>query len=636
MLSSTAFRRVILAALVAAAPLMSAVVQAQIITTVAGSSNVGFAGDGGPATSASLDRPTGMAVDSAGNIYIADHYNHRIRKVDTSGIITTVVGNGAAGYGGDGGPATSASLNHPYSVVVDGNGNLFIADVYNHRIRKVDTSGIITTVAGNGVEGYSNDGGAATSTSLFYPYGVAVDGTGNIYIVDHYSNRIRKVNAAGVITTVAGNGAANSSGDGGPATSASLDGPYAMALDSAGNLYIAELQGLRIRKVNASGIISTVAGNGLLGYTGDGGPATSARMRQPYGVAVDGTGILYFSDYYSNYIRKVDTGGIITTVAGNGSTGIHGDGGPALGAGFRPEGVAVDGAGNLYIADAANRRIRKVSYPTIPAAPIIGTAMAGNAEASVAFTPASDGGSPILDFTATCTSAGPPGSFQATGTSSPIAVIGLTNGVAHTCTVVARNAIGSSAASITSNSVTPQAPQSINFNQPADRTFGETPFNVSAIGGASGNPVTFGSQSAGVCTTSGTNGSTVTLVAAGSCTLRASQAGNAGFSAAPDVEQTFTINPASQTIVFGTLPDRLRTDASFTVSATGGASGNLVTFIATTAGICTSGGVNGATISLTGAVGVCAPCAQARRAMATISPQSMSTAHSMYLQHPRP
>jgi sugar lactone lactonase YvrE len=310
---------------------------------------------------ATLSYPSGIYVDSAGNLYIADTYNHLIRRVDTSGVITTVAGDGSYGYSGDNGPATSASLYYPTSVAVDSAGNLYIADIDNNRIRKVDTGGVITTVAGNGIQGYSGDNGPATSANLNLPCGVAVDGLGNLYIADYYNDRIRKVDTSGIITTVAGNGLRDYIGDNGPATSASLFDPMSVVVDSAGNLYVADTWHNRIRKVDTGGVITTVAGNGIQGYSGDNGPATSANLKQPFGVAVDSVGNLYIADFNNNRIRMVDTNGIITTVAGDGSYGYSGDNGPAILASlFSPNGVAVDSAGNIYIADTSNQCIRKV------------------------------------------------------------------------------------------------------------------------------------------------------------------------------------------------------------------------------------------------------------------------------------
>ena len=334
------------------------------ITTVAGAGTEGFGGDGGPATAAQLYRPAGVALDGAGNLYIADFGNNRIRKVDAAGVISTVAGAGSTGesgggFGGDGGPAVAARLYLPRGVALDGAGNLYIADLLNHRIRKVDAAGVISTVAGAGSTGesgggFGGDGGPAVAARLNFPVGVAVDGSGNLYIADTDNDRIRKVDAAGVISTVAGGGYG---GDGGPAVAAQLDWPFDVALDGAGNLYIADWLHNRIRKVDAAGVISTVAGGGS--SLGDGGPATAAQLNFPEGVAPDGAGNLYIADTYNNRIRKVDAAGVISTVAGGGSS--LGDGGPATAARLNfPVGVALDGSGNLYIADTDNNRIRKV------------------------------------------------------------------------------------------------------------------------------------------------------------------------------------------------------------------------------------------------------------------------------------
>ncbi len=335
-----------------------------IITTVAGTGAGAYSGDGGPATSAYLSLPTGVAVDGAGNLYIADTWNHRIRRVDRSGTITTVAGTGEDGGSGDGGPAVQAQMRFPEGVAVDAAGILYIADIGNHRIRRVDTRGVITTVAGTGARGYSGDGGTATSAYLSLPTGVAVDGAGNLYIADSDNQCIRRVDTQGVIVTVAGTGSRGYSGDGGSATGASLDSPTGVAVDGAGNLYIADSNNDRIRRVDARRTIITVAGGG---YSGDNGPAIQAQLDNPFGVAVDGAGNLYIADKKNDRIRRVDARGIITTVAGSsevgfgGGGGFSGDGGPAVQAQLsRPQGVAVDSTGNLYIADNGNHRIRRV------------------------------------------------------------------------------------------------------------------------------------------------------------------------------------------------------------------------------------------------------------------------------------
>lgn len=338
---------------------------AGVITTVAGNGIAGFSGDGGSAVQAELGArsggPLGVAADSQGNIYIADNGNGRVRKVDTKGIITTVAG-GAIGAVGDGGPAIKATV-AVSSVVVDSAGNLIIAG--GTQIRKVDTQGIITTLAGGPLNSftYSGDGGSALQAG-FFAEDAAVDAAGNIYISDSTNNRIRKVDTAGIITTYAGTGVPGFSGDNGPAIKAKLALPQGLSVDTAGNVYFADGTNARIRKVDKNGIITTVAGNGTplsLPFQ-DGGPATSAGM-VPLWVTVDNAGNLFIADNGGNKIRKVDTSGIITTVAGMGGIALFsGDGGPATKAGLAsPVCVAVDIAGNLYIAESRDERIRKVS-----------------------------------------------------------------------------------------------------------------------------------------------------------------------------------------------------------------------------------------------------------------------------------
>ena len=408
------------------------------ISTVAGTGERGFDGDGGPATEAQLGEMRGLAVDGSGSLYVVDYGNDRIRKVDgATGVIDTIAGNGESRYSGDGGPAIEAGLSRLEGVAVDGTGNLYLADWY--RVRKVDgATGTIHSIAGTGERGHSGDGGPAAEARVGLVEGVAVDGAGNVYIAAH--NRIRKLDAAtgmidtiaggrqvdnflamfgklsrprglavdgfgnifiadygnnrirqsslsaGWITTRAGMGEGGDSGDGGRATRARLAFPVGVAVDASGNIYIADTYNHRIRKVEAgTGTISTVAGTGLFGFgedVGDGGPASQAMLAHPHDVAVDVAGNLYIADRGGSRIRKVDAAtGTISTIAGTGGRfghGYGGDGGPATEAKLRfPIGVAVDGAGNVYIADVLNSRVRKVDASTGTISTIAGTGRFG-------------------------------------------------------------------------------------------------------------------------------------------------------------------------------------------------------------------------------------------------------------------
>ncbi len=337
----------------------------QIITTFAGNGCMGpDSGYNAPAISACIGYPTSGSFDTAGNYYFAQDYGTcRVMKVNTAGIISVVAGNGLSGFSGDGGPATSAKIYYPMAVA-DAAGNIYVADRDNHRVRKVDvTTGFINTIAGNGLWGYSTDGIPATAATL-RPEGVTTDLYGNVYVIDS-GTRVRKISSSGFITTCAGNGIGGWSGDGGPATAASI-GASAICTDLAGNLFIGG--GGVVRKVNMStGIISSVAGNGTVApYTGD-GPATSSQFLS-FGIAVDPFGNIFIADYGvgNNRILKLDTGGMVQSIAGNGTHTYSGDGGLATAAQFDPEGVAIDACGNVYIADDGNRRIRKITYRTTP------------------------------------------------------------------------------------------------------------------------------------------------------------------------------------------------------------------------------------------------------------------------------
>lgn len=373
---------------------LATVSNAQYITTIAGVGySTGYSGDGGPATVALMYSPSDIAFDTVGNLYITDFINNVIRKLDTNGIIYTIAGTGmgagsagAGGYSGDGGPATAANLNGPFALAIDAAGNIIFADGYNHVVRKVSNSGIITTIAGRISAGYSGDGGPATDAELNNPVGIAIDAAGNIYIADDHNNVIRKVNPSGVISTVVGNGTAGFSGDGGPATAAAMDLPIGIAFDTAENLYIADVHNNKIRRVDKiTGIITTVAGADSAGYSGDGGPATAARIDSAERINFDDSNHLYISDFFNNVVRKVNASTqIITTVAGNGygagSNGlVHdycGDDSLATNAClYLPYGVIFDTYHRMYICDRGNDVIRRVG--PLPAPPIDHSAVRG-------------------------------------------------------------------------------------------------------------------------------------------------------------------------------------------------------------------------------------------------------------------
>jgi hypothetical protein len=346
-----------------------------IITTVAGTGTPGFTGDNGLATAARISFPRWICTDSIGNIYMADG-NNRIRKITVStGIISTVAGNGTAGFSGDGGPATAAALNLPIGVFVDKDGNIFIAESSNNRIRKVTVStGIISTFAGTGVPGYTGDGGLATAAALASPGCVVGDTLGNLYVTSNVNPVIRKINTAGIITTIAGTGTAGFSGDGGNAIAAQLANAPLVFFDTSGNLLIADANNNRIRKINAAdNVITTIAGAGT-NPTGDGGQAIVAGLNNPNGIFFDRNNNYYLTER-KNSIRKVNTGtGIITTIAGTGTAGFSGDGGLAVNAQLNiPAFSCMDTSGNILIADAGNFRIRKIDTATGIITTIAGT-----------------------------------------------------------------------------------------------------------------------------------------------------------------------------------------------------------------------------------------------------------------------
>ncbi|MBT4497741.1 MAG: hypothetical protein HOC74_08470 [Gemmatimonadetes bacterium] len=346
---------------------------AQTITTVAGTGTAGSSGDAGPASSAQVNGPANIYMDGSGNLYITDHIGNQIRRIDAvTGIITTVAGTGVAGPAGDGGLAVSAQLNNPNGIYVDGPGNIFFADQGNHRVRRIDAvTGIVTTIAGTGIAGYLGDGGPATAARLNIPTRMSADSAGNLFFGDQSNNRVRRIDAVtGFITTVAGTGVAGSAGDGGLAVSAQLNNPNGVYVDDADNLYIATLGDHRVRRIDAAtGIITTVAGTGAAGPAGDGGLAVSAQLNQPFKVVKDAIGNLYIADALNHRVRRIDaTTGIITTVAGTGVAGYSGDGADPVNAQLNyPVGLFVDNVGSLYIAEYLGHRVRMVNMPFLTA-----------------------------------------------------------------------------------------------------------------------------------------------------------------------------------------------------------------------------------------------------------------------------
>ena len=342
------------------------------ITTIAGTGSAGFNGDGS-ATSAQLSSPQSTAVDALGNVYVADTNNHRIRKLAPTGVLATIAGTGVAGFSGDGGAATDARLNYPQGICVDAAGNIFVADAYNFRVRRISTTGTIDTVAGSAAYGFGGDGGPATQASLSLPAAVAVDGAGNLFIADTYNHRIRKVSAAtATITTVVGTGTPGLSGDGGAASASQLNSPQGVIVNATGDLFISDTENSRVRRVSSSnGVISTFAGSANLGVLAENAPATSGYVWKPTGLAIDTIGNVFIAATRDNLIRRVDAAsGIITTIAGSGGDyygGTGGDGGVATAGQFYfPYGVSVDSIGNLWVADTSNHRVRKITVPLVP------------------------------------------------------------------------------------------------------------------------------------------------------------------------------------------------------------------------------------------------------------------------------
>ena len=442
------------------------------ISTIAGSDSFGdFKGDGGPAIAAALNEPLGVAVMPDGGYLIADAGNDRVRRVFADGTIRTVAGTGLYGDSGDGGPATAAQIKDPLGVAVMPDGGFLIADGGAGRVRRVLPDGTITTVAGNGTRGYSGDGGPATAAEIFDPNGVAVLPDGGFLIADG-DYVVRRVFPDGTITTVAGNATPGFSGDGGPATAARLNVVYSVAVTADGGFLIADSGNRRVRRVSPTGIITTVAGTGVQGSSGDGGAATAAQLNDPDGIASTPDGGFLIADFFGNRVRWVSPTGVITTVAGTGSASVFrdGDGGPATVANITmPFGVAVTPSGGFVFSEEGNAAVRLVdagfatavppSAPTFPGAPTIGSPTAGNASVTVRWTaPSNNGGSAITGYLVRAldlsgAQVGPLHPADATATS--LVVTGLTNGSTYVFQVAATNAVGTGPNSALTSLVVP-------------------------------------------------------------------------------------------------------------------------------------------------------------------------------------
>ncbi len=358
---------------------------AQIMTSFAGNSSRGFAGDGGPAVYANLSYPFYASPDENGNVYIADWGNGCIRKISPSGVINTIAGNRSSVHSGDGGQALNAGIPYPQCIAADNAGNLYISEgnsdsyvkgssladsqaLAGSRIRKIDASGIITTIAGTGLPGFNGDGHNATATQVNLVTDMVIDFNGTIYFTDYGNHRIRTINTSGIVATIAGKGSAGFSGDGGPAVSAELYFPYALALDIAGNVYFTDSYNNRIRKINTDGIITTIAGNGKAAFSGDNGPAITASFQHPEGIATDGKGNLFIADQLNHRIRKINDTGLVTTISEEPAPSIADKGTKATTTtNFAPNGIAIDNHGNLYIAENGNCIVKKLSTVSGPA-----------------------------------------------------------------------------------------------------------------------------------------------------------------------------------------------------------------------------------------------------------------------------
>jgi len=348
--ATTGAVRVTIGSLTATGPTFTVTVSGiGAVTTLAGSSSFGFAD--GTGSAARFNYPEGIAIDGSGNLYVADRGNHSIRKITSSGVVTTLAGSSSSGFAD--GTGTAAQFREPTGTAVDGSGNVYVADRGNHSIRKITPSGAVTTLAGSGTQGFAD--GTGIAAQFHSPTGIAVDGSGNVYVADRGNNRIRKITPSGVVTTLAGSTSGFADGTG---TTAQFSAPAGIAIDGSGNLYVADQLNSLIRKITSSGVVTTLAGSGSSGFAD--GTGTAAQFREPTGIAVDGSGNVYVADQLNQRIRKITPSGVVTTLAGSNSFGFA-DGTGTAAIFDLPTGITIDGSGNLYVADQGNNRIRKIT-----------------------------------------------------------------------------------------------------------------------------------------------------------------------------------------------------------------------------------------------------------------------------------
>jgi trimeric autotransporter adhesin len=600
-----------------------------LITTIAGSGNYGYAGDGALAVEASFANPTDVAVDNAGNVYVCDYQNSRIRRVNAAtGIITTIAGSGTAGYSGDDNLAILASLQEPVGILIDNGGNLIIADTYNQRIRKVDAvTGFITTIAGTGEAGFADgpsnqaklnvpqglaedangnlyfseyqnrrvrklanstvttiagnggyfgDGGLATKASLRFPEGVAVGTDGVIYLADVINNRIRKVDANGIISTVCGSDVMGFNGDGGLAIDAEIRWPKGLTLDQDGNLYFSDSQNNRVRRIDkTTGIINTIAGNGQPTSSGDGQQATNASLINPLGLTFDGNGNLYIVEHNDHKVRKVAANGIITTVAGTGIGGFSGDGGLATNAQlFYPTNTEIDIDGNLLIADRSNNRIRKVNLTTLEINTFINFQNYPNLNSPTdvvllnndlfvsdyrSIHKWSRTNGELILF------AGNPDYYSGGyGGDDEVATKAVFRGINNFVIDSNENFYLVDTENNRIRKIAARVPQTVVFNVLESKTFGDVPFDLVADV-SSGLPPTFISS---VITTASIVGSKVTITGAGSTIITAYQPGDIDYLPSNVVSQTLTVNKAPQVITLTPTTAKTLGGPAFTITAT--------------------------------------------------------------------